>query len=66
MTTNALLTPKEAWNSKIYSNGWKDPGLGTSVVTEKATGTTLGEIGIASPEDISALAHAALGRTRPP
>ncbi len=59
MTTTALLTPKEAWNSKIYSNGWKDPGLGTAAVTEKATGAPLGEIGIASTEDIAAAAAVA-------
>src|ERR1700730_8184855 len=31
-------------------------GLGTVDVTEKATGAKLGEIGIASPEDVSAAA----------
>src|ERR1700722_11990288 len=54
MTTEALLTPNEVWSRKIYSNGWKKPGLGTVDVIEKATGATLGEAGIASPEDISA------------
>src|SRR5260370_23549124 len=38
MTTNTWLTPTEAWSAKIYSNGWKKPGLGTADVTEKATG----------------------------
>ena len=56
MTTDTLLTPTEVWNSKIYSNGWKKPGLGTADVTEKATGAKLGEIGIASAEDVSAAA----------
>src|ERR1700732_2086497 len=59
MTTDTLLTPTEAWSAKIYSNGWKKPGLGTADVTEKATGAKLGEIGIASPEDLSAAAAAA-------
>jgi benzaldehyde dehydrogenase (NAD) len=57
--TEALLTPDEVWNGKIYSNGWKNPGLGTEDVIEKATGKKLGEIGIASPEDISAAAGTA-------
>jgi benzaldehyde dehydrogenase (NAD) len=52
MTTETLLTP-EVWSGKIYSNGWKKPGLGTAEVIEKATGGKLGEIGIASAEDIS-------------
>jgi benzaldehyde dehydrogenase (NAD) len=61
MTTETLLTP-EVWSGKIYSNGWKKPGLGTAEVIEKATGRALGEIGIASAEDISwagAMAHEA-------
>jgi benzaldehyde dehydrogenase (NAD) len=56
MTTDTLLTPTEVWSAKIYSNGWKKPGLGTADVTEKATGAKLGEIGIASAEDVSAAA----------
>jgi benzaldehyde dehydrogenase (NAD) len=56
MQTDTLLTPAEAWSAKIYSNGWKKPGLGTADVTEKATGKKLGEIGIASAEDVSAAA----------
>src|SRR5260370_22762146 len=59
MTTKRLLTPTEVWSAKIYSNGWKDPGLGTEEVTEKATGAALGKIGIASPEDVSIAAAAA-------
>ena len=59
MTTKKLLTPTDIWGAKIYSNGWRDPGLGTEEVTEKATGATLGEIGIASPEDVSVAAATA-------
>src|SRR6202011_3900947 len=59
MQTDTLLTPTEVWNSKIYSNGWKKPGLGTAEVTEKATGAKLGEIGIASAKDVSAAATTA-------
>jgi benzaldehyde dehydrogenase (NAD) len=35
MTTDTLLTPTEVWSARIYSNGWKRPGLGTADVTEK-------------------------------
>src|ERR1700730_5578097 len=56
MTTKTLLTPTEVWSEKIYSNGWKKPGLGTADVIEKATGAKLGEIGVASAADVSAAA----------
>jgi len=59
MTTDTLLTPTEVWSAKIYSNGWKKPGLGTADVTEKATDKKLGEIGIASADDVSAAAASA-------
>jgi hypothetical protein len=59
MTTKTLLTPTEVWSAKIYSNGWKKPGLGTADVIEKATGAKLGEVGVASTEDVSAAAAAA-------
>jgi benzaldehyde dehydrogenase (NAD) len=59
MTFEGLLKPSEEWSAKIYSNGWKIPGLGTTGVVEKATGAKLGEIGIASADDVSAAAAAA-------
>ena len=59
MKTDTLLTPTEVWSAKIYSNGWKNPGLGTAEVIEKATGVKLAEIGIASAEDVSAAAATA-------
>jgi benzaldehyde dehydrogenase (NAD) len=59
MTTDKLLSPTEIWRGKIYSNSWTAPGLGTAVVTEKATGATLAEIGVASAADIAAAAGAA-------
>ena len=61
VTVETLLTPAEVWSAKIYSNGWKKPGLGTADVIEKATGAKLGETGIASAEDVSAAAAAARG-----
>ena len=59
MTTKTLLTPTEVWSEKIFSNGWKKPDLGTADVIEKATGAKLGEVGVASAEDVSAAAAAA-------
>lgn len=53
------LAPQDAWNGKIYSNGWQQPGQGTLDVTEKATGESLGTIGVASPSDVTAAAAAA-------
>jgi benzaldehyde dehydrogenase (NAD) len=64
MTIETLLTPVEVWSAKIYSNGWKKPGLGTAVVIEKATGEQLGEIGIASAEDVAAAAAVARAAQR--
>lgn len=59
MTTQALLAPKEIWSAKIFSNGWKKPGLGVEDVIDKATGAKLGKIGIASSDDVSAAAVSA-------
>jgi benzaldehyde dehydrogenase (NAD) len=59
VTLDALLAPTRVWHAKIYSNGWKKPGLGAADVIEKATGAKLGEIGVASSQDISAAAATA-------
>src|SRR3981189_2857387 len=59
VTLDTLFTPAEVWRAKIYCNGWKKPGLGTADVIEKATGAKLGEVGVASTEDVSAAAAAA-------
>src|ERR1700676_118726 len=59
VANETLLTPAEVWSAKIYSSGWKKPGLGTADVIEKATGAKLGEAGIASAEDVSEAAAAA-------
>ncbi|MFJ9031041.1 benzaldehyde dehydrogenase [Streptomyces sp. NPDC102274] len=56
---STLFAPTGAWNGKIYSNGWKEPGLGGEPVTDKATGAVLGQIGIASEADVAAAAAAA-------
>ncbi|MFE4373411.1 benzaldehyde dehydrogenase [Streptomyces sp. NPDC056835] len=54
-----LFAPSGVWNGKIYSNGWKEPGLGTEPVTEKATGAVLGHTGLASADDVAAAAAVA-------
>src|SRR5260370_14837004 len=59
VTLDLLLAPTRVWHAKIYSDGWKKPGLGTADVIEKATGAKLAEIGIASADDISAAAATA-------
>jgi benzaldehyde dehydrogenase (NAD) len=51
--------PKDVWSGKIYSNGWQQPGQGTSDIIEKATGASLGVIGVASESDVAAAAAAA-------
>jgi benzaldehyde dehydrogenase (NAD) len=53
------LAPEDVWSCKIYSNGWQQPGQGTSGVIEKATGASLGVIGVASEGDVATAAAAA-------
>jgi benzaldehyde dehydrogenase (NAD) len=56
---DARLAPEDVWSGKIFSNGWQQPGQGTLAITEKATGESLGEIGVASSSDVAAAAAAA-------
>jgi len=56
MTKATVLIPAAAWSGKIYSNGWQTARLGKVDVTEKATGKTIGEIGIASADDVATAA----------
>ncbi|MFL9888618.1 aldehyde dehydrogenase family protein [Paraburkholderia agricolaris] len=53
------LAPADAWRGKIFSNGWRNAHGGTVIVTEKATGEPLGEIGVASAIDVAAAVSAA-------
>jgi benzaldehyde dehydrogenase (NAD) len=53
------LAPSDVWTGKIYSNGWQQPGGGALDISEKATGASLGEVGVASPADVAAAAAAA-------
>ncbi|MDX6338474.1 MAG: benzaldehyde dehydrogenase, partial [Streptosporangiaceae bacterium] len=48
-----------AWRGKAFSNGWTAVSGGEAPVTEPATGTELGRVGVASPADIAAAATAA-------
>jgi benzaldehyde dehydrogenase (NAD) len=57
--SNQQLAPSALWGGKIYSDGWVEPGLGTEVVFEKATGAELGRIGFASAGDVAAAAASA-------
>src|SRR5256886_13098375 len=49
------------WNGKIFDGQWRDASGGTQNVLEKATGTTLATLGIASADDV---ARAALTATK--
>src|SRR6266446_49715 len=41
------------WNGKIFDGQWRDASGGIQNVLEKATGTTLATIGIASADDVT-------------
>lgn len=47
------FTIDSGMQGKVFINGWTDAQGGTSVVTEPATGDTLGTVGNGSSEDIS-------------
>lgn len=55
---NNVLSP-EVWSGKLYSGGWREPGLGTVEVVDNATGAGIGAIGVASAHDVAAAAAAA-------
>jgi benzaldehyde dehydrogenase (NAD) len=52
MSNDSLFPSASVWSGKIYSNGWRDGGLGSAIVVEKATGESMGATGIASVEDV--------------
>lgn len=56
VTTGTLLSSTEARSGRSYRKGRRKRSHGTMVVTEEATGAKLGEIGTASPEDLSGTA----------
>ncbi|RCW45897.1 benzaldehyde dehydrogenase (NAD+) [Halopolyspora algeriensis] len=47
----SMLDP-EVWAGKIHVNGWRAGSGGSRSVTEPATGDSLGEIGVATAEDV--------------
>lgn len=53
-TTTLLDDPR--WHGQIYSGGWTDGSGETLSIFEPATGTELGTIGSASPEDVASAA----------
>ena len=57
-TTKPLLDPA-AWNGNIFSNGWRVPQGGTTDVTDKSTGASMGKTGVADAADIAAAAKSA-------
>ncbi len=42
------------WQGKVYSNGWRDASGGVLDSTEPATGTVLGQVGLANAADVAA------------
>lgn len=47
------LAPPSLWTGKIYSGGWRAAaGGGVLAVTDKSSGEKLGEIGLASAQDV--------------
>ncbi|HET6534475.1 MAG TPA: benzaldehyde dehydrogenase [Actinoplanes sp.] len=53
-----------AWHGKIWTGTWTDGAGGTYDVVEPATGDRLGEIGRATPADVSAAAERAVQAQR--
>jgi benzaldehyde dehydrogenase (NAD) len=53
------LLDSSTWHGKIFSGGWTEPGGGAAAVVEPATGTELGQVGIASTADVEAATRAA-------
>ena len=58
MQTSPALEPSR-WNGRIFSGTWTEPRGGGHDVLEKATGTVLTRVGIATPADIAVAAKAA-------
>ena len=49
---NAPVLGRDPWHRRLFSGGWVEAQGGTIEVREPATGTVLGEVGNASPEDV--------------
>ena len=53
-----ILDPA-TWSGKVYVDGWRAGAGGTQAVVEPATGERIGEIGLASPDDVYSAAESA-------
>ncbi|GAA3092597.1 benzaldehyde dehydrogenase [Streptosporangium carneum] len=48
------LMDAKTWTGLVFGDGWAVPRGGDAAVVEPATGTELGRIGVAEPEDVAA------------
>ncbi|TIC80000.1 benzaldehyde dehydrogenase [Nocardioides sp. GY 10127] len=46
------LLDAQTWTGRLYSDGWTAGSGGVAAVTAPATGETLGEVGVATPDDV--------------
>ena len=53
-----------AWQGKVWTGEWSDGGGGSYPAVEPATGETLGQVGKATPADVSAAAARAVEAQR--
>src|SRR3954470_20278929 len=58
------LLDDRAWEGKVWTGSWTDAAGGTYTAVEPATGESLGEVGAATPEDVSAAAARAAAAQR--
>jgi benzaldehyde dehydrogenase (NAD) len=58
------LLAEPTWHGRIYLSGWTEPGGGIAPVVEPATGDHLGQLGLASTEDVARAAKAAAAAQR--
>jgi benzaldehyde dehydrogenase (NAD) len=54
-----MLLDQSTWQSKLFSSGWVSGGGGDRAVVEPATGSELGRVGMAGPDDVATAARAA-------
>lgn len=58
------LLEDRAWEGKVWTGSWSDAAGGTYTAVEPSTGDSLGEVGSATPEDVSAAAARAVEAQR--
>jgi benzaldehyde dehydrogenase (NAD) len=51
--TNTDWLDEGRWRSRIYSGDWRAGACGRYAVVEPATGTELGSLGLANPDDVT-------------